>query len=122
EPAGRQAEMLGEAHRRVGAERKAGDAQPIDVARLDARFGDQCMQRAADPPMGTVNGEALIGNRNRDTGHYAIIGTPRHATRFFIARVSIVLASPASRTARSRRLPRWTLLVAVSGSSSTKAT
>jgi len=97
EPARAETEMLGEADRRVGAKREAGDRKAIDIAAPEAGTRQHFAHRPADPPMRRVGGVAPVRDGDRHGRDDTVIGAaPRacryarhgHGVRFFMARVS----------------------------------
>ena len=96
QPARAHAQVLRQAHRRVGRQRKAGHAQAVDRVLGHARLLDQLGQHTAQEPRRTVRGEALVGHRHRHRHGHAFVAAPRHDWRFFIARVSMQFGWPGS--------------------------
>ena len=68
EPARGEAEVLRQAHRRVGRQREARHAQAVDVVLGDARLAHQFGQHPADEPVRAMRRVAHIGHGDRH-GH-----------------------------------------------------
>src|SRR5215831_14855069 len=107
EPTRRQAEVLRQADRGVGTDRKARDRQPVDVLRAQPGLPRQRAQGAAYPPMRTVGRKSAVGNRDRRADRDAVIGfairhhmnswmLPNAASQLTIStRFSLILRPPS---------------------------
>ncbi|MNS77874.1 hypothetical protein D3C72_1114660 [compost metagenome] len=125
EPARRQAQVLRDAHGRVGREREAAQAQPVDLFLGHAAGLHQRVDGLADEPVRGARGVAHVGHGDGHRDRDAFVGKPvafRHACLFFMERVSMQWPWPGSDCAISRSWPRWIFCEGVSGSASTKAT
>jgi hypothetical protein len=115
----RDPDLLGEADRRVGGEREAGDADSVDVGFHDAGRADQTAQRLREEPCSTILRATQIRLRHRAAKRDTAVAPRGH--RRFSPRVSMQPPLPKRRCAIAFSSPRAIFWLAVSGSASTKA-
>ena len=101
EPSRREAEVLRESHSGIRPHSETRHCKPIDILRSQFRTLGQFMQRAAQPPLGTVRRISPIRNRHWDAGNRALIGLSLHRCGHMN---SWILPKAASQLTRSTRL------------------
>lgn len=124
EKARAQAEMLGQADRRVRPDREGRNGKAVDVGGLQPRLFAQRPQRTPDPPVRGMDRIALVGDGHWRGGDDALVVLPgsAHAVRFFIARRSWQAPASMRSCASALSAPRWIFCVPVSGIDDTNDT
>src|SRR3954469_5749827 len=76
EPAGREAEMLREADRRIRREREAGNGKSVDLLFAQAGLLQQIGEAASEPPVRRPDRITDIRDGDRDGNGYAFVASP----------------------------------------------